>query len=224
MKRIVFISDTHNYHKYVQLPKGEILVHAGDISGQGKPEEVGPFFDWLEEKSKEFEHIIFIAGNHDMSFEYKHPWLQSWLSKLPANVHYLEDSEIVIDGIKFYGSPWQPEFFDWAFNLPRGKELANKWAQIPKDTDVLITHGPPYGICDYTLRDNIHVGCADLLDRVFLIQPKIHVFGHIHEGYGYKVLNGTTFINASTCNLRYSPDNDPVCVDYGKDSVDFVTD
>ena len=223
MKRIVFISDTHNHHKYVELPKGDILIHAGDFSGRGLPEEVGPFFDWLEVQAKQFEHVIFIAGNHDRSFEYKHPWTVQWTKWLPKNIHYLEDSEIVIDGIKFYGSPWQPEFHNWAFNLPRGEALANKWALIPNDTDVLITHSPPSGMCDYTVRDNLFAGCVDLLAKVLVVKPKIHVFGHIHEGYGYKMFNDTTFINASTCTLRYEPTNPPVVVDYGTESVDFVT-
>jgi predicted phosphodiesterase len=224
MKRIVFISDTHNLHEHVQLPKGDILIHAGDFTGQGQQHEVFSFFRWLTEQSNAFEHVIFIAGNHELSFERRGSWLQTSLEELPANVHYLEDSEIVIDGIKFYGSPWQPEFYNWAFNLPRGKALAEKWALIPNDTDVLITHGPPNGICDYTLRDLIGTGCVDLLDRVLSIRPKIHVFGHIHEAYGYKEFNGTTFINASTMRtLSYSVNNDPVVVDYGINYVDFVT-
>ncbi len=222
MTRIVFISDTHNHHNEIKLPEGDILVHAGDFSGRGLPEEVGPFFDWLEEQAQVFKHVIFIAGNHDMSFEYKHPWIVNWLSKLPTNIHYLEDSEAIIDSIKFYGSPWQPEFHNWGFNLPRGKALAKKWEMIPIDTDVLITHTPPQNILDYTIRDMINVGCADLYLKVNQIKPKIHVFGHIHEGYGYKDINDTLYLNASTCNLRYQPVNSPIVVDFSKENVEFV--
>jgi Icc-related predicted phosphoesterase len=78
-------------------------------------------------------------------------------------------------------------------------------------------------MCDYTVRDNLFAGCVDLLAKVLVVKPKIHVFGHIHEGYGYKMFNDTTFINASTCTLRYEPTNPPVVVDYGTESVDFVT-
>jgi Icc-related predicted phosphoesterase len=223
MKRIVFISDTHTMHEDLVLPQGDILIHAGDFTGRGQPHEVGDFFRWMERQAENFEHIIFIAGNHDRSFEYKSTWVSYAISKLPKNIHYLEDSEVIIDGIKFYGSPWQPEFHNWAFNLPRGKELEEKWNMIPHDTDVLITHGPPATILDYTERDRVNVGCEELLKRLSEVKPKIHVFGHIHEGYGYKEHYGTTFINASTCTLRYNPTNPPVVVDFDGKSVEFVT-
>lgn len=222
MTKIVFISDTHNYHDKVKLPKGDILVHAGDFSGVGHPAEVFNFFSWLSMQSLKFKHIVFIAGNHDKSFEYKSSWVLKALEQLPENVHYLEDSEVIIDGIKFYGSPWQPEFFNWAFNLPRGKELAEKWAMIPDDTDILITHGPPATILDYTVRDNINVGCVDLLNRINDVKPKINVFGHIHEGYGYRDINDTLFINASTCTLSYNPTNLPVIIKYSKEEIKFI--
>ncbi len=159
MTKIVFISDTHNHHDEVELPKGDILVHAGDFSGTGHPAEVFNFFSWLLIQSSNFKHIVFVAGNHDMSFEYKSPWVLKALEQLPDNVHYLEDSEVVLEGIKFYGSPWQPEFHNWGFNLPRGKKLADKWSMIPKDTDILITHSPPANILDLTLRDGVNAGC-----------------------------------------------------------------
>jgi predicted phosphodiesterase len=222
MTKIVFISDTHNYHDEVKLPEGDILVHSGDFSGRGLPEEVGPFFDWIEEQAQIFKHVVFIAGNHDMSFERKSHWVVRWLSKLPTNIHYLEDSEVIIDDIKFYGTPWQPEFHNWGFNLPRGKELAEKWAMIPGDTDILITHGPPATILDYTMRDNTNVGCVDLLHKVKEIKPKINVFGHIHEGYGYRNIHDVMFLNASTCNLRYQPINPPIVVDFSKEGIEFI--
>jgi Icc-related predicted phosphoesterase len=214
MKKIVLISDTHTMHEDIILPKGDILIHAGDFTGRGNKYEVSDFFGWLERHSKDFEHIIFIAGNHDLSFEAKAEWIPSLLSELPDNIHYLEDQEIVIDGIKFYGSPWQPEFHNWAFNLPRGPELAEKWKLIPDDTDILITHGPPKYMCDFTIRDQFNAGCKDLLDRVDIIKPKIHVFGHIHEGYGITSANGIDFINASSCTVGYRPINEPIIIEY----------
>ena len=222
MTKIVFISDTHNHHDEVKLPKGDILVHSGDFSGRGHPAEVYNFFNWLFEQSSKFKHIVFIAGNHDLSFENKQPWLLKILEALPKNVHYLEDNEIVINGIKFYGSPWQPEFHNWGFNLPRGKELANKWEMIPVDTDILITHGPPATILDYAIYSNFNVGCVDLFDRINKIKPKINVFGHIHEGYGYKEVDSTLFINASTCTLLYRPVNLPIVVKYSKEKIKFI--
>jgi len=224
MTKIVLVSDTHTMHEQLVLPQGDILVHAGDFTGRGKPWEVEEFFDWLDRQSKEFKHIVFIAGNHDMSFEYKHPWVVDILKSLPENVHYLEDSEIVIDGIKFYGSPWQPEFFNWAFNLPRGKALVEKWDMIPHDIDVLITHGPPMNILDYTARDMWNVGCLDLYNKVLNIKPKLHVFGHIHEGYGMKEQENIVFVNASSATLKYELTNKPIVLKYIEKKVDFTQD
>lgn len=220
MKRIVFISDTHMLHDNLVLPKGDIIVHAGDMTSRGSIPEVIDFLEWFSKLS--YAYKIFIAGNHDFAFERRPDVMSDLLSRF-SDIVYLQDSSIEVDDIKFYGSPWQPEFYNWAFNLPRGKRLAEKWAMIPDDTDVLITHGPPATILDYTVRDRINVGCEELSKRVNEVKPKIHVFGHIHEGYGYKELDGTTFINASTCTLRYNPTNPPVVVDFDGKSVEFVT-
>jgi hypothetical protein len=126
---------------------------------------------------------------------------------------YLFDSEVIIDGVKFYGSPWQPEFYDWAFNLPRGEKLAEKWAKIPGNTDILITHGPAHGMLDWTPSGQ-RVGCEDLFHRIMEVQPKIHVCGHIHCAYGQKNFNGVEFLNASVLNERYEYENKPIVVDF----------
>ena len=221
--KLVLISDTHTMHEDLILPQGDILIHSGDFSGRGKPHEVEEFFGWLERQSKNFKHIVFIAGNHELSFDYKSTWVVDAIKSLPTNVHYLEDSEIIIDDIKFYGSPWQPEFFDWAFNLPRGKKLEEKWEMIPNDTDVLITHGPPMYILDYTLRNMINVGCLALYNKVIQIKPKLHVFGHIHEGYGIKEQDGTMFVNASSATARYELINKPIEIKYDKEKgIEFL--
>lgn len=221
-KKLVLISDTHNKHNQVVIPEGDILVHSGDFSGVGKESEVSHFFKWLVKQSDNFEHVIFIAGNHEISFELKPAWLENMINKLPDNVHYLQDSEVVIDGMKFYGSPWQPMFYNWGFNLERGLPLAKKWALIPDDTDVLITHGPPKYMCDYMPWDLINVGCQDLLERIMVVKPKLNVFGHIHVGYGYKDYEGILFVNASTCNEAYEPVNKPIVVEYKDGKFDFV--
>ena len=221
--KLVLISDTHTMHEDLVLPQGDILIHSGDFTGRGKPHEVEEFFGWLERQSKNFKHIVFIAGNHELSFDYKSTWVVDAIKSLPTNVHYLEDSEIIIDDIKFYGSPWQPEFFDWAFNLPRGKKLEEKWEMIPNDTDVLITHGPPMYILDYTLRNMINVGCLALYNKVIQIKPKLHVFGHIHEGYGIKEQDGTMFVNASSATARYELINKPIEIKYDKEKgIEFL--
>lgn len=205
--KIVCISDTHGFHDSIELPKGDILIHAGDMSRVGHMNELRDFNTWLGEQ--DFAHKLVIAGNHDMLFESG----PSLARSLMTNCTYLQDSSVTIDGIKFYGAPWQPEFFSWAFNLPRGPELAAKWAQIPDDTNVLITHGPPYGFLDMS-KEGIKCGCRDLVDRIKnLTELKLHVYGHIHEGHGTYPTSNPIVVNASTCNRNYQPINPPIVIE-----------
>ena len=209
--KIVLISDTHGRHREVTVPNGDILIHSGDFSGRGNPYEVEDFLEWFT--SQPHTNKIFIAGNHDLSFEDKPAWLKDMLDKLAPNIFYLEDSLVTIDEIKFYGSPWQPEFHDWAFNLVRGPELAKKWAKIPLDTNVLITHGPAYSYLDYTIFSHQNAGCHDLLEKIQEVKPQIHTCGHIHHSHGSKYDQYTTYFNASICDERYQPTNKPWIVD-----------
>lgn len=215
LKKIVFISDTHGKHEHLTskaynniLGSGDILVHAGDCTNTGKLYEITKFLNWFGKT--EFTHKIFIAGNHDFGFENQTDIAQEYKD---MGITYLFDSGIEIDGIKFWGSPWQPEFNDWAFNVPRGEKLVEKWANIPTDTDILITHGPCQGVLDYTIT-GMQVGCADLYLKVMEIKPKIHVCGHIHWAYGQKTLNGIEFLNASTLNEKYFYENPPIVVNF----------
>lgn len=201
--RIVCISDTHTRHGAVQVPDGDVLVHAGDLTDWGALEDVEAFDAWI--RKLPHRHKLVIAGNHDFGFE-RQPGDARALLK---SCTYLQDSGIAIDGVHFWGSPWQPRFCDLAFNLDRGPAIRAKWDLIPKGTDVLITHGPPRGHGDRTSRGE-KAGCADLLEVVQTIRPRLHVFGHIHEGYGTTVSRRTTFVNASVCDLRYQPVNPPV--------------
>ncbi|MBT4329716.1 MAG: metallophosphoesterase [Gammaproteobacteria bacterium] len=203
--RIVCFSDTHGYHEKVEIPDGDILIHAGDFSRRGSTSEQEAFDVYLG--GLPHTHKIVIAGNHDWSLED----VDDPESRF-HNAAYLQDSSITIDGVKFYGAPWQPEFYNWAFNLPRGEPLREKWSQIPNDTDVLITHGPPHGVLDRVSRGE-RVGCEDLLEAVQRVQPQLHVFGHIHEDYGQVERGGTVFVNPSTCNAVYRPVNPCVVVD-----------
>jgi Icc-related predicted phosphoesterase len=111
-------------------------------------------------------------------------------------MHYLEDEAVTIDGVRFYGSPWQPEFMDWAFNLPRGEALAAVWAKIPVGVDVLVTHGPPAGIGD--LVHGRSTGCAELRRRLDEVAPALHMFGHIHEDGGAWRLGRSVIANVTT--------------------------
>ena len=221
--KITFISDTHNKHEYLTskaydniLGSGDVLVHAGDISMMGKTGEIKNFLDWFS--NVDYTHKIFIAGNHDWGFELVSDIAPEYKEK---NVHYLFDSEVTIDGVKFYGSPWQPEFFSWAFNLPRGEKLAEKWKMIPGNTDVLITHGPAKGMLDYTPGGE-EVGCQDLFHRIMEVQPKIHVCGHIHWAYGQKNFFGVEFLNASVLNERYQHENKPISLEFDIDEKKIV--
>jgi Icc-related predicted phosphoesterase len=184
----------------------DVLIHAGDYSGRGSIQDTLVFAKWLEEMSKKFKHIIFVPGNHDFIFE-----TDEGLAKalLPDNVIYLNDNGVTIDGINFWGSPITPTFFNWAFMRDRGQPIKKHWMMIPETTDVLITHGPPQWILDRCA--NGSVGCADLADEVISrIKPKVHVFGHIHSGYGTLDFYNIKFVNASICNDNYQPVNKPI--------------
>ena len=208
MPRIVTISDTHSRHRKIStMPEGDILIHSGDATNRGGIDEIADFNQWLGELP--YKHKIFVAGNHDWLFE-RSP---EFAPTLMSNAHYLRDNFIVVEGLKIYGAPWQPRFFDWAFNLDRGAAIAQKWRMIPADIDVLITHGPPYGILDEVPYRHEHVGCEELLPVVQRIKPRAHIFGHIHAGYGMVEQGGIKFVNASICNEAYQPVNAPIVID-----------
>ena len=188
--RIVCVSDTHGFHKHTEVPDGDILVHGGDCTKHGSLEDVEDFNHWLG--TLPHKHKVVIAGNHDFCFQHDPAEARARLT----NATYLEDSGCEIGGLTFHGSPWTPVFWDWAFMLSE-EELAAKWALIPKGVDVLVTHGPPFGVLDWTNREE-HAGSATLLDRLDEANPRLHVFGHIHEAAGRTEFGGTVFVNAST--------------------------
>lgn len=203
--KLTFISDTHSLHRQIKLSGGDLLIHAGDVCNRGTEGEVLAFIQWFEKQ--DYVHKIFIAGNHDWFFE---EYSDNYIRKLlPESVYYLNDSGIEINKVKFWGSPIQPTFFNWAFNRERGAEIDQHWQKIPSDTDILITHGPPFGILDKTV-GNLNVGCEMLRKKVDALQPKIHVFGHIHEARGILEQNNTTFINAAIADIHYKMVNLPI--------------
>ncbi|MDX2090328.1 MAG: metallophosphatase domain-containing protein [Kofleriaceae bacterium] len=189
--RIVAVADTHMRTAGLVIPDGDVFIHAGDICGFGELAELRAAAAWL--RALPHRHKIVIAGNHDWCFV-RHP---AEARALVRDLHYLEDAELVLDGVRFYGSPWQPEFNNWAFNLPRGEALAAVWRKIPRGVDILITHGPPEGMGDQ-LWDGARVGCADLRQRVAELLPQVHMFGHIHEDGGVWNDGTTVFANVTT--------------------------
>lgn len=207
--KIVCISDTHEQHRKVKVPDGDLLIHAGDITNSGDPLATADFFFWLN--SQPHKHKVVIAGNHDFFFD---------KARRNTPKHYYQNERVVIDGLKIWASPITPTYGKWAFMADRGEEIKLWWDMIPDDTDILITHGPPAGKLDEALISRNHPslgtkneGCLQLADAVLRIKPKLHVFGHIHRGYGKLEQGGTIFVNASTCNENYDAVNPPIVID-----------
>ena len=212
--KIVCLSDTHNCNEQIEVPEGDILLHSGDATIRGTKPEVEEFLGWYS--SLPHQYKIFVAGNHDWLYETNNHFARMITANF--NIIYLQDSFIEIEGLKIYGSPWQPRFFDWAFNLNRGAELAEKWKLIPNDIDILITHGPPNGILDEVERKywTENTGCEELIKKIEELsknQLKLHLFGHIHCGYGQIEKFGVKFVNASNCDEDYNPTQPPIVVE-----------
>jgi Icc-related predicted phosphoesterase len=207
MKKIIvdLLSDTHNRHNHCQCEGGDIIIHAGDVSGHGDAREIISFLDWFG--TQDYSHKILVPGNHDFGFE-NSPKEFALLCK-SRGITLLNDSGITVEGIKIWGSPVQPWFHDWAFNRQRGHEIRKHWNLIPKDTEILITHGPPAGTLDMTAyadgTPKEPVGCADLTNKLAKLQVKLHVFGHIHEARGIKAKGDCTYVNASFLDRSYYP-------------------
>ena len=232
--RITVISDTHTKHGLIpltDLPGGDLLIHAGDIMNSGyNKNDILDFCTWFH-SLEQYDKKIFIAGNHDRMFE-NHPEGVEELLNIYFDIDYLQDEGYDLYDLdtdtstKIYGSPWQPEFYSWAFNLPKnGIELAGKWEAIPDNTDILITHGPAFDTLDTVAgRPWDNLGCELLAQRIEVIKPKIHICGHIHSGYGYTFKNGTHFFNASVLDEQYEYTQKPMTFDWDKETntIEFV--
>lgn len=195
--KILHISDTHNKHNLLQnLPEADIIIHSGDFSMAGSENEVLNFIEWFEKLP--YKYKIFVAGNHDDCL------FGESIDGLLDDCFYLCHSEVVIEGVKFYGLP-----------LFMGEILSGGYdkniLKIPTDTDVLISHQPPYRVLDFS--ENINYGDLNLLQRVLAVQPNYHLFGHIHKAYGIEKIDNTTFINASVVNENYELSNKPVLLE-----------
>ena len=190
---ILHISDTHSQHRRLtQLPDADILIHSGDFTMNGSEQEAIDFMNWYCDLP--YLHKIFICGNHDACL------YGAKIGGLDKNVHYLCNSGVVIDGVKFYGVPMFME------DCISDRQTRN-YAAIPADTDVLITHCPPYGVLDFD--DGINYGSTELLTRVKEIKPRLHLFGHIHKRHGVKEDGLTIFSNGAIMNGDYTNFNLP---------------
>lgn len=212
MVRVVCISDTHSLLSRVRLPYGDILAISGDITDVGDLADISLFVEDVCRIQHQFKHVVCIAGNHDFCFENGNHYLAVRTLK-NAGIHYLQDETVELEGLKIYGSPYTPWFYDWAFNLQPGQPLKDKWAQIPETTNVLLTHGPAYGVLDLVPRGQ-NVGCVELGKRMMELHDlKLHVAGHIHCSYGRVDTGKVISVNASVCNESYWPINKPIVVD-----------
>lgn len=189
--RCIIISDTHNGHRKLEVPPGDLLIHCGDMTNGGSAPELRQVNEWLG--TLPHPHKVVIAGNMDKRLQGKsHTVKQSFLS----NGIYLEDQSIEIEGVRIFGSPYTSAFCG-QFQLNTRAEAEAKWDQIPQSIDILVTHGPPLGVLDLT-SSGMQVGDAALRERVRELQPKVHCFGHIHECGGQIVEEeGTKFVNAA---------------------------
>ncbi len=202
-KKIVHVSDTHFAHQYINIPDGDLLIHTGDALRYGSLQELVQFSKWMN--SLPHQHKIYIPGNHDKICEQDTNLAKS---ELGPNIHFLINEGIELFGKKIWGSPITPWFNNWSFMRYRGSDIAEIWQKIPEDTDILLTHGPPKGILDevFVGRDR-NAGCEDLLERIQVVKPELHLFGHIHEGHGQLHTNGTSFYNSAIMDDWYRPVN-----------------
>lgn len=218
--KICLLSDTHNFHQQItaDIPRVDMLIHAGDFSSRGEDHEVELFIGWLASLT-EIKHKIFICGNHELGVEKDRTTLVRTLKAVEGcGIHYLENTSVTIDGLKIWGSPATPRFYDWAWNYD--ENIREIWEKIPEHTDIVVTHGPMLRLGDFVERGE-HVGCPHLRTKLEKVRPRLHVCGHIHRGYGqYQYGAGGTSlypdlisVNASNLNERYAYVNKPIIVE-----------
>lgn len=199
---ITCISDTHELHRDVRVPDGDILIFAGDITFFSQRAAVlSDFNEWLGEQPH--RHKIVIPGNHDTLL------LDPAQQKLITNAHLLIDSGVELAGLKIWGSPATP-YADTAFGIPTPEARKEHWSKIPKDIDVLVTHGPPIGILDCAPGSDSHQGDPELLKAIAKGAPNLHVFGHVHGAYGTYELYGTLFANCALAGPHGDLDKPPM--------------
>jgi Icc-related predicted phosphoesterase len=213
--KIVCISDTHTKHSLITIPECDILLHSGDFTFKGEPDELKDFAKWLEVQPADY--IVCIPGNHEVWLEKNWKEGCSILYEQCPRLIILNDSETNVEGLTIWGSPITPRFGSgWAWNRNRGKDIQKHWDKIPTHVDILLTHGPVYGLLDTTSLGAIeeHCGCSNLLTTVQdRVKPELFVFGHLHEGHGKLTLKNTTYINASILDDYYNLSFEPTIMD-----------
>ena len=237
--KFILTSDTHGEHHKISsylaktkelYPEIDTIIHAGDGGTYKNPFQneasMRDFLRWYS--NTPFTNKLYIPGNHDTSFE---KGLKSLVRRdeYPEVTTLLHES-IELNGLNIFGSPYTPSFYGWAYNVKRSK-LDRYWNEIPENTDILVTHGPPMGVLDYVSIEGgfLNVGCKALMNNVERVKPKLHVFGHIHDdilqpNYGSKVLTGlnTLFLNVSLLDQKYDVKNAPVIVELEGDEFKII--
>lgn len=202
--KIVAISDVHEQWHNLVIPECDLLISAGDYSYRGKPNVVRDFHGWLDLQPA--KHIISVQGNHEMWVEKHFETAKAIAQKVCPRVHFIDEGLVEIEGKKIWCSAITPEFNNYAWNR-YPDQIKEHWDKIPLDTDILVTHGPPYMILDYAPICG-HVGCPELYQKILELKNlKAHFFGHIHDSHGYKRFNNIDFYNASICTESYNPNN-----------------
>lgn len=203
--KICCISDIHGH--LIDVPDCDLLLLGGDYCSNHNEFwwYETKFAPWINNLSKRMK-VVGVAGNHDFIF-------QENIYDVPSmNWTYLQDKGFEWNGLNIYGTPWQPVFYDWAFNATEDK-LSMIWDLIPNNTDILLLHGPPHGYGDFSPYGNVHTGSPSLLKKIEEIKPKLVVAGHIHPGYGRYNIGDTVFVNASIVNEKYQPVNSPIIIE-----------
>jgi len=201
--RLVLLGDTHGLHRNIQVPIGDLLIHVGDFTIFSKTQtEIVDFNAWLGDLPH--RHKILTLGNHEF-------WAEADPSKcsLLSNATVLLNEAIEIEGLRIWGSPVTP-LYGGAFGMSSAADRKRLYAAIPDDTDILITHGPPYGILDVMPNSALHAGCHELFDAVMRVKPRLHVFGHIHGAHGIFHTHSTTFVNAAVLGPHGEVEKAPI--------------
>jgi Icc-related predicted phosphoesterase len=217
--KIVAISDVHCRFKKLIIPECDILISCGDYSFRGLDDEVRLFHEWLHRQPA--KHVISVQGNHEKLVEKDFERSRQIALKACPRVYFIDEGLIELEGLRIWCSAITPYFCDWAWNRYRGQEIKEHWDKIPNDIDILVTHGPPYGILDKVVKQHpaghkvdTFLGCVDLLEKIEQIPTlKHHFFGHIHEGYGHEEIKDVNYWNVSICDKSYNPTNLPIVVD-----------
>ncbi len=204
--RIVCIGDTHELHRELVVPPGDLLIHAGDFTFYSKRPWMYRKFDlWLGELPH--RHKIIIPGNHEFLLE--DPRQRSAIT----HAKLLVDSGVEIEGMKIWGSPVTP-LYGGAFGKSRAEDQEKHWSRTPRNTDILITHGPPLGILDAAPSAQLHEGCPELREAVRQAGPRLHVFGHVHAGYGTCPTESTLFVNAALFDEGGTMGREPIVLNF----------